>query len=169
VLERWRRRRSRSIDDCTYLMPRSERRHELAEVHERKARTHCDVNEGRWWNCKLRCSCIVDCRCEHTVLGSRDEHDGVCGLWLLWVGEGVILLIRVDSLGQSVCSGVCMGGDGDVVFQVKLSTPHVSAAARQSCGVVKPERPCGSELGHGSSRIRYAPSVWRAFPANHTK
>jgi len=42
------------------------------------------------------------------------------------------------------------------VFQAKLSTPLVSTAARQSCGVVKPEMPCGSALDHGSSRVRYA-------------
>ena len=77
---------------------------------------------------------------EHTVLRSRDEHDGVCGLWLLLVDLGVILLIVVECFGESGCSGVCIGGDGDVVFPAKLSTPHVSAAARQSCGVVKPER-----------------------------
>ena len=93
----------------------------------------------------MQATMLVYCRSrsEHTVLRSRDEHDGVCGLWLLWlllVDLGVILLIVVECFGESGCSGVCIGGDGDVVFPAKLSTPHVSAAARQSCGVVKPER-----------------------------
>ena len=90
----------------------------------------------------MQATMLVYCRSrsEHTVLRSRDEHDGVCGLWLLLVDLGVILLIVVECFGESGCSGVCSGGDGDVVFPAKLSTPHVSAAARQSCGVVKPER-----------------------------
>ena len=90
----------------------------------------------------MQATMLVYCRSrsEHTVLRSRDEHDGVCGLWLWLVDLGVILLILAECFVKSVCSGVCIGGDGDVVFPAKLSTPHVSAAARQSCGVVKPER-----------------------------
>jgi hypothetical protein len=82
-------------------MPRSDRRHELAEVRERKARAHCDANEDRW--VEMQAAMLVYSRCpvEHTVLRSRDEHDGVCGLWLLLVGVGVILLLRVKSFVES--------------------------------------------------------------------
>ena len=51
----------------------------------------------------MQATMLVYCRSrsEHTVLRSRDEHDGVCGLWLLLVGVGVILLIRVKGFVES--------------------------------------------------------------------
>jgi hypothetical protein len=76
-------------------------------------------------------------------------------------------LIRVEF--ESGYSRVCVCGNGDV--QAKLSTAqHTSCQCRRQAELrCRQARACGSALGHGSSRIRYAPSVWRAFPANHQK
>jgi hypothetical protein len=136
-------------------MPRSDRRDELAEVRERIARAHCDANEDRW--VEMQAAMLVYSRSpvEHTILRSRDEHDGVCGLWLLLIEVRTILLIRVESLVGRGYSRVCVCGNGDV--QAKLSTAqHTSCQCRRQAELrCRQARACGSALGHGSSRIRY--------------
>lgn len=48
----------------------------------------------------MQVKAVIYCRSPgvHTVLGPRDEHDGVCGLLLFLSGLGLLSLKRVESL-----------------------------------------------------------------------
>ena len=151
-------------------MPRSDRRDELAEVRERIARAHCDANEDRW--VEMQAAMLVYSRSpvEHTILRSRDEHDGVCGLWWLLSDLELLSLNGVESFGGNACSRVCVCGNGDV--QAKLSTAqHTSCQCRRQAELRcrQARERCGSALDQTAAAAIDAPSVWRAFPANHHK
>jgi Na+-transporting NADH:ubiquinone oxidoreductase subunit NqrF len=80
---------------------------------------------------EVQASMLVYCRypVEHTVLRSRDEHDGVCGLWLLLVDVGVVSLINERSFGENACGRVCVCGDGNV--RISSEAQHTSCEHRR--------------------------------------
>ena len=96
----------------------------------------------------------VDLQTEHTVLRSRDEHDGVCGLWWLLSDLELLSLNGVESFGGNACSRVCVAGDGDGVFPAKLSTPHGPPGRAAVSSSPRAMRLCARP--NGSSRNRRA-------------
>jgi hypothetical protein len=69
-------------------MPRSDGRHELAKVQERKERAHCDANEDRW--VEMQAAMHVYCRPQVNIPYSDRAMNMMafvlCGcFWLTWI------------------------------------------------------------------------------------